>query len=672
MTEADVERAQMGESAYERLRQRAYEFVLRKGGCVSEHDLIAHVFGSVGSLRIWQPLLRQVLGGDERLVMQADGRWTLRHSPIQEQLDFPVDFIAIDVETTGLRPARQRIIEIGAVRYHDGRPVERFSLLINPERHVPQYITKLTGIRDLDLLEAPIFSRIAGQLLAFLGDAVLVGYNVGFDLAFLNLELRRAGWPPLANPTIDVLPLVRQLQPTIGRWGLDDACRAFGLSRETRHRALADAEATAELYLALRAKLWTSMLPSSLSHANQNGRYGYVTAIEAVGRGRAVLDRSFLAQAPERPGVYIMRDAQGRVLYVGKARNLRRRLSSYYSQPLGYTRKMDGLLESIADIEVIETGSELLALLLESQLIRRYTPPYNTQQRNHERYPYIKVELGNPWPRVYLTRYRDDDGAFYAGPFHSSTAARATVELLHKVFPLRTCPRSFRTLRSYGSPCLALSLGRCLGPCVGRADREHYHTMIQQVIAFLRGENQGVIDRLHQQIAAAVARQDFEQAARLRDLLRSAELLVRAQRTLDAAAARAPTVVITRSVDPGSRAFLLILHGRLWAIVHCSLNDTDAEVAARLQRAYERGCAAKAMPLAQDELDTFWILERWIAAHAGSPAIIQLPASPDWLALVQHGRSLPDAVVAGDGKPATAFDDDEELAAAELEDETPR
>src|SRR5690606_25705246 len=117
-----------------------------------------------------------------------------------------------------------------------------------------------------------------------------------------------------------------------------------------------------------------------------------------------------------------------------------------------------------------------------------YTPQYNTQQRNSQAYPYIKIDVGNPWPRVTLTRRRDDDGAVYFGPFRVTRAARDVVDLINDVFPLRTCTRSFRTARSYGSPCLQLSLGRCAGPCAGVADRDAYREAVQEVIGFLRGE----------------------------------------------------------------------------------------------------------------------------------------------------------------------------------------
>jgi DNA polymerase III epsilon subunit family exonuclease len=634
--------------AYEQLRQRAYRFVQQRGGLVAEPVLIRHVFGSAGNERLWAPLLRQVLAGDERFVLRPDGCWALRTGgPSERLMPFPLDFVALDVETTGLRPARHRVIEFGAVRYREGRPVERIVTLLNPERRLPAYIAQLTGIREAMLLTAPTFGQVAEQILAFLGDDLLLGYNLGFDLDFLNMELRRIGRAPLVNEALDVLPLVRGLLPELGRLTLEVVCRALGVPQATRHRALADAEATGQLFLALSARARDAGL-RSLDELRPAAT-SVPAAVEAVARGRAVLDRAHLDRMPERPGVYLMTDAQGRVLYVGKAKNLRRRVASYYSQPLGYTRRMDGLLESIAQIEVIETGSELEALLLESQFIHRYRPPYNSQQRNHESYPYIKVELSNPWPRFMLTRLRADDDACYLGPFRSTAAARAAIDLIHEVFPLRTCSRSFRTAKSYGSPCLQLALGRCLGPCTGRADPDRYRQMVRQALTFLRGERDDLTPVLHQQLAAAAERLDFERAARLRDLIRKTQTLLLSERLVDETLSRGPVVVVTGSSEPGAREFLLILAGRLWAQIRASTGECDDEIARRLEVAWERAAAAGPLTVDQESLDQVAIIGRWLRQHARHPSVFPLSLPPCWLEIVRRGRSLPEGSLLAGG-----------------------
>ncbi len=213
---------------------------------------------------------------------------------------------------------------------------------------------------------------------------------------------------------------------------------------------------------------------------------------------------------------YLMLDANRRVIYVGKAKDLRDRVGSYYSQPLGYTRKMDGLLESIASIDVRVVGSELEALMLESQLIKRYQPKYNKVMRSHEQYPYIKIDLASPWPRILLAPEWKNDGARYFGPYRNRGASRQVVDLLNKHFQLRTCTRSFKTARSYGSPCLKLSLKQCLGPCAGKADREIYTQRVRDCVQFLEGDDAPLLQRIWEQLERAATNGDFEQARRLR------------------------------------------------------------------------------------------------------------------------------------------------------------
>jgi DNA polymerase III epsilon subunit family exonuclease len=628
------------QTGYQQLQTRAVLFVRQEGGAVSEDALIRHVFGNGGNPALWRPLLRQILDQDSGLLLRADGYWALRDSR-PESSELPRDFIVLDVETTGLRPYRQRMIEICAIRYEGGVRRDLFSTLLNPERRLPAYISRLTGIDDGQLAGAPVFPVVAEQLVRFLGDHLLVGYNIGFDLAFINAELKRAGQRPLLNEWLDLLPLANQLVSGIRRSGLGTLCQLLGVDARERHRATADAEATAVVFgrlLALAAERGLSSLESLQRAAAVDLPVKHAGPSE---RGRSVLDRSHLDGIPKCPGVYLMRDVHDQVIYVGKAKNLRNRVASYYSQPLGYTRKMEGLLEAIARIDVVEAGSELEALLLESQFIRRYNPRFNTQQRNYESYPYIKVDIGNPWPRILLTRDRADDGARYFGPFRSSSSARAAVDLLQEIYPLRTCTRSFRTRRSFGSPCIQLDLGRCLGPCAGVADRDTYRKAVFDAIAFLHGDHDDVLAHLQRQLEAAAERLDFERAARLRDQLRRAQQIVLHQQLLDEALEIGNVLIVTPSPEPGARELLMVVRGRLWASIRAGSEDSDTGVAGRLERSWRRAQRAPGEMIAQDMLDQIYILARWLRKHAGHPAILPLrPPPTDWQAVVETARAL--------------------------------
>src|SRR5438270_13597391 len=200
--------------------------------------------------------------------------------------------------------------------------------------------------------------------------------------------------------------------------------------------------------------------------------------------GSLLLNPAWKREFPNKPDVYLMREASGQVIYVGKAKCLKDRLASYYSHPLGYTRKMDGLLQNVREIETRVLGSELEALLVESQLIKQLQPPYNVQLRNYELYPFIKIDVQHPVARVYSTEEVADDGARYFGPFRSRRIVDVTIELIQKVFPIRTCIRSLPPQSKPSDPCLRLHLDRCPGPCRGNGDAKAYAEVIEQVCAF--------------------------------------------------------------------------------------------------------------------------------------------------------------------------------------------
>src|SRR5215207_9267582 len=189
--------------AFQNLAQRAEAFIAAQGGQASEDLLVSHVFGLAGSPALWRPLLREVLSQHDRLKYRSDGAWLLANGfaptgtgPLQE-------FAVLDVETTGLQPSRQRIIEIAIARFSGGTMTNRWESLCSPGRRVPAYVTKLTGIDNDLLAEAPEFGAIADTAIALLNEAVVVGHNVNFDLGFLNAELERSGRSPVVNDRID-------------------------------------------------------------------------------------------------------------------------------------------------------------------------------------------------------------------------------------------------------------------------------------------------------------------------------------------------------------------------------------------------------------------------------------------------------------------------------------
>jgi DNA polymerase III epsilon subunit-like protein len=506
-----------------------------------------------------------------------------------------------------------------------GDPI-RWSSLVNPGRPVPAYISQKVGIDDAMLVDAPEFRSIAPTIVEIAEELPVVGHNVAFDLSFVNAELMRCGLPRLVNTPIDTLTLTSQLVPEARRLNLADVARAMGIDVRTSHRAMSDAETTLEVFrlLLMRAREKGLATLDDLLRTSASARPSSRVR-KPVGRASSILDRSHLSDIPHAPGVYIMRDADDRVLYVGKAKDLRKRVGSYYSQPLGYTRKMDGLLETLARIQVEVVGSELEALILESQLIRRYRPRYNTVQRNAEQYVYVKVDISNPWPRVTTCRDRADDGALYYGPFKSSSRARDAVELVNDILPLRTCRRSFADKRSYGSPCLELELKRCLGPCVGRADADAYRGLVRDVVGFFEGNTTPMIARLHAKLEETVTTLDFERAARLRDRIRQVERLAGEQHLLDGAGRYQHALLVLPSHEPDRREVWYLLKGRRWAQLSVDHDERRERLAERLAPIRERATeGADTFVPDHHAVDELSILARWMRRTPDHPALISL------------------------------------------------
>jgi DNA polymerase-3 subunit epsilon len=630
---------------YDALAERAVAFIRDRGGRVPEDVLVRHVFGNSGNLALWRPLLRHVLSGASDLRFQVDGYWSLISPDIPIETEVPREFIAIDVETTGLRPLHQRIIEIAAIRFVDGAATDRFETFVNPDKRIPSYISQLTGITDADVARAPRFGDVASRFLEFIQLAPLAGHNVVFDLGFINAELKRLRLSALGNARIDTRSLATRLVPALRKPTLERVARTLGVEVHGLHRAGKDAMLCGESLLRL------------IDHAAQQGYTGdrlqtllYCPAVRKGqgrdGSARAPLDRTLLAAIPKLPGVYLIRDSYGNVIYVGKAKNLRDRVGSYFSQPLGYTRKMDGLLESMATVDTEVTGSELEALLLEAQLIRRYQPRYNTAMRSFEHYPFIRVDLANPWPRVSISKERKDDGAAYFGPFRNKSGARKTVDLINNVLPLRTCTRSFKDARSYGRPCIQLDLGRCLGPCMAKADAGEYRELIGNVVRFLDGRDEVLYEQIWHGLEAAAEQQDFERAAKLRNDINTVTHVVSAHRMLRDATETHTLLLVLPSVDQDSREIMLIVSGRLWAQIHAGRRDSDA-LARHLDASWQRYLAVGFLPLDQNCLDETNILNRWLYQHAGHAAMLTFEAnpSPPWTTLAQRALSLEDAEI---------------------------
>jgi len=222
--------------------------------------------------------------------------------------------------------------------------------------------------------------------------------------------------------------------------------------------------------------------------------------------------REKLKSLPNKPGVYLFKDKKGVILYVGKAKALRKRVASYFTKPPDV--KTGILLDRLADIDYVVAGSEMDALLLEDELIKKYKPRYNVALRDDKAYPLLKLTIKEKWPRLFLVRRKDPDGSLYFGRYQGGMV-REVVRLVKRLFPIRWCKESPLKMRK--QPCLYYRIGSCSGPCVGKISQPDYLALVQAIVALLEGRMEEAINKLQAEMKKASQNQNFEQAAQLRD-----------------------------------------------------------------------------------------------------------------------------------------------------------
>src|SRR5438067_3395242 len=359
---------------------RLVELVEERRGPVFVEEAAGRLFAlrhaPVGMAR---SLLEEVVGEDSRLAWRGDAVGLADPPGAERPLD-RATFVVVDLETTGLRPGSARICEIGAVRVRELELEEEFDLLVDPGVPIGPAISALTGLRDADLRGSPHPAIAVRRFLEFAGDAVLVAHNARFDLAFIDRETERLTGGRLAGPVVDTVGLARRLLAgRTPRAGLASLSQFFGTAARPCHRALPDAQATAEILVQL------------IGLAQERGARTVADLVElAAPRIRKVYGKRTLAfGAPSSPGVYLFRDRHDQVLYVGRARDLRARLRSYFRSD----RQRPAVEAALAALERIEwrvTGSELEASLEELRLLRELRPPANARNRRKEHGVYLK------------------------------------------------------------------------------------------------------------------------------------------------------------------------------------------------------------------------------------------------------------------------------------------
>jgi DNA polymerase-3 subunit epsilon len=477
---------------------RLVELVEERRGPVAADDAARRLFAlRHAPLGLARSLLDEVVAEDARLGWHGDLVGLSRPLGADLLLEHAT-YVVVDLETTGLRVGVSQICEIGAVRVRDLELADEFQTLVDPRAPIGHLISSLTGLRDAELRGAPRADVAVRRFLAFAGDAVLVAHNARFDVSFLDRETERLTGARLANPIVDTVGLARRLLAgRTQRAGLASLARFFGTAATPCHRALPDAQATAEILLML------------IGLAQERGARTVADLSElAAPRVRKVYAKRSLAYgAPPTPGVYFFRDAHDQVLYVGRARDLRARLRSYFRSDR-QRPAVEAALGALDRIEWRETGSELEAALEELRLLRELRPPANARGVRPDRYVYLRrrgdalVCTSTPTP---------------LGPFRSRTRARLACRALDRASDAEL-----------DEPALALP-------------------------------------RLRARLRDLSESRRFEDAARLRDRIDALEQLVRMLRRLERLR-RTQVCVLAPAREPSFARAIFVAGGRIAAV----------------------------------------------------------------------------------------------------------
>ncbi len=473
-----------------------------------------------------------------------------------EELGTPlrlVTFVVVDLETTGGAPVDCGITEVGAVKVRGGEVLGEFHSLVNPGTAIPAFIQVLTGITDSMVGASPTLLTVLPAFLEFAQGCVLVAHNAPYDVGFLRAACGRQGrpWPPFG--VLDTARLARQvvLRDEAPDCRLSTLARLFHASTQPTHRALDDARATVDVLHGLIERVGT-MGVDTLEELTT-----YSSRVSPQQRRK----RHLADGLPSGPGVYLFEDAQGRVLYVGRSKDLRARVRSYFTASETRTR-MAEMVRLAERVRPVPCPTALEAEVRELRLIAEHRPRYNRRSRFPERVLWLKLTV-EPFPRLSMVRALKDDDADYLGPFGSRRSAEAAMTALHEAVPLRQCtPRL--PLHPHGSACALLGMGRCGGACEGLEQAPEYAVHVERVRAAFHGDCRDVLSHLELRIARLAAADRYEDAAAHRDRL-AALLLAAARMQRLASIARLPELVAARADTVGGWELVVVRHGRLAA-----------------------------------------------------------------------------------------------------------
>ena len=352
-----------------------------------------------------------------------------------------------------------------------------------------------------------------------------------------------------------------------------------------------------------------------------------------------------LKKLPAQPGVYLMKDKFNNIIYVGKAISLKNRVRQYFQSSKNHSSKVKSMVKNIESFEYIITDSELEALILECNLIKQYRPKYNVLLRDDKTYPYIKVTTNEDYPRVLKVRKVLKDKAKYFGPYTNLTAVNDTLEIIRNTYPIRTCNIDIdKAIKNKVRPCLNMHIKKCVGPCTGNISKEEYNKMIEEIIMFLSGKEENLIEILKEKMNKCAMDFNFEDAAIYRDKIRSLEEMMQKQK-IDATTSdlNQDVIAMARAHDEACVQVFFVRNGKIVGREHFILvgvmdSTRESILGSFVKQFYMEQEYIPRELIIEDEIEDSFILEEWLSAKKGSKVTIRIPQKGEKKSLVDMVR----------------------------------
>lgn len=520
-----------------------------------------------------------------------------------------VRYVVVDVETTGGTSGNHRIIEVAFCVIEDGEIVRRYESLVQPHQEIPDFIELMTGITNDMVQGAPEEDIALAPLVDELwqDNTVFVAHNVGFDWRFISEAIQRMGEPIAETPTFCTCKLSRRISTGLPKHDLGSMATFYGISNMARHRALGDAEATALAFIKMieicrtqhEAQSFEDLVALQYAVRKQPRKEHKIR--ELIGPA--------LKELPDEPGVYYFYGAKKKLLYVGKAKSLRSRVPTYVSDARLHGKSVSRMVRYIREVQWETTGTELGALLLESNEIKTKKPSFNVASREYKTPQFIKVTR-DEYPRMELSVTIESDGADYYGPFRSERMAGRILDMIVRTHSLRTCKGQLRPHDNF-RPCFEFHVKHCAAPCANLQSKESYQRSVQQATQYLASVHEGAVSALRTQMEEASDAHEFERAAMLRDGIREIERVTMHGFEIPLAVSETSVVLVIPTADRYKTVEVFALHaGRLKFQRVLGLKANLQPIAESLVKMYAEPMQATAFT--DRELDELRIITSWL------------------------------------------------------------